>query len=177
MAKYAAFLRGINVSGRTAKKEQLIAACEACGFEDVTTFRASGNVLFSASGRAKPDVKRIELALEAELGYESLVFLRSAAQLTKVAAAKPFSSNQVSASKGKLQIAFLPKKPTKANAKKALALALESDPLALGEAELFWLPAAGTQESELDQKALYKLLGPWTMRTMGTVEQISAKLC
>ena len=46
MAGYAAFLRGINVSGRKALKEQLVAAFEACGFEDISTFRASGNVLF-----------------------------------------------------------------------------------------------------------------------------------
>ncbi|HYH61018.1 MAG TPA: DUF1697 domain-containing protein [Solirubrobacterales bacterium] len=177
MAAYAAFLRGINVSGRRVKKEELITAFEACGFDEVSTFRASGNVLFEAPGRAKPDAKEIESALEAELGFASQVFIRSAAQLAKVAGAKPFSPKQLSASKGKLQVAFLPKKPTKAKADKALALQLESDPLALGAAELFWLPAAGTQESELEQKALYGLLGPWTMRTVGTVEQIAAKLC
>ena len=122
-------------------------------------------------------MREIESALEAELGFESRVFLRSAAQLSKVAEAKPFSPKQLDASKGKLQVAFLEKKPAKAKAAKAMELALDTDPLALGAAELFWLPAAGTQESELDQKALYALLGPWTMRTVGTVGQIAAKLC
>ena len=32
-------------------------------------------------------------------------------------------------------------------------------------------------DSELDLKALETALGPWTMRTMGTIEQIAAKHC
>ena len=65
----------------------------------------------------------------------------------------------------------------KAKAAEALALELESDPLSLEGTELLWLPAAGTQTSDLDLKALERAVGPWTMRTMGTVEQIAAKLC
>jgi len=154
-----------------------VAAFGACGFEEVSTFRASGNVLFEAPGNSKPKQAGMESALEAELGFEVPVFLRSAAQLAKIAALEPFSAKQVKASKGKLQVAFLPKKPTKAEAAEALALELESDPLSLEATELLWLPAAGTQTSELNLKALERAVGPWTLRTMGTVEQIAAKLC
>ena len=177
MATYAAFLRGINVGGHKARKEHLVAAFEECGLEDVSTFRASGNVIFEAPARPKPDTRRMEAALQAELGYAVPVFLRSASQLEKVAAAKPFSAKHLKASKGKLQVAFLPKKPATGKAKEALAMALESDPLALVGTELYWLPASGTQETDLNLKSLEKLVGPWTMRTMGTVEQIAVKLC
>ena len=129
VARYAAFLRAINVGGRTATKDRLVAPFEACGFVNVSTFRASGNVLFEAPGNSKPKQAEIESALEAELGFEVPVFLRSAAQLAKIAALDPFSAKQLKASKGKLQVAFLPKKPTKAEAAEALALELESDPL------------------------------------------------
>lgn len=176
MAKYAAFLRGINVGGHKALKGQLTGAFEACGFQEVSTSRASGNVLFKAPGRTKPGEAKLEAALESELGYASQVFIRSASQVAKVAAAKPFGARQLAASNGKLQVAFLSKPPTGDKRERALALALESDPLALTRSELFWLPAAGTLDSDLDQKALYGFLGPWTMRTMGTVEQIAAKL-
>ncbi len=145
--------------------------------KNVSTFRASGNVLFEAPGKAKPKQAEMESALEAELGFEVPVFLRSAAQLAKIAALEPFSAKQLKASKGKLQVAFLPKKPAKAKAAEALALELESDPLFLEGTELLWLPAAGTQTSDLNLKALERAVGPWTMRTMGTVEQIAAKLC
>jgi uncharacterized protein (DUF1697 family) len=57
----------------------------------------------------------------------------------------------------------------------ALALATDSDRIAFGERELYWLPSGGTLESALDQKALGALLGPSTMRTKGTVDQLAAK--
>ena len=177
MAAYAAFLRGINVSGHRATKGQLVSAFEECGLGSVSTFRASGNVIFEAPARPRPDPKQMEDALLAELGFEVPVFLRSASQLAKVAASEPFSEKQLKRSKGKLQVAFLPRRPGKGKAREALDLQLDSDPLALVTTELYWLPASGTQQTALDLKALEKLLGPWTMRTMGTVQQLAAKLC
>ena len=177
MTSYAAFLRAINVGGRQATGDRLVAAFEECGFENVSTFRASGNVLFEAPGKAKPKQADMEAALESELGFEVPVFVRSAAQLSKIAALEPFSARQLKASKGKLQVAFLPKRPAKAKAAEALALELESDPIALEGTELLWLPAEGTQTSDLHLRGLERAVGPWTMRTMGTVEQIASKLC
>lgn len=176
MASYAAFLRAINVGGRRATKDRLVAAFAACGFENVSTFRASGNVLFEASGRVNPKEAGIEPALEAELGYPVPVFVRSAQRLAEIAALEPFTPKQVRTSKGKLQVVFLPKTPSKPDAAAALALELESDPLAIDGSELIWLPAGGTQTTELDLGALEAVLGPWTMRTMGTVERVAAKL-
>jgi len=177
VASYAAFLRGINVSGRRATKAQLTPAFEACGFESVSTFRASGNVLFEQPGRTKPKASDIEAALEREIGFSSQVFLRSAGRLAEVSELDPFTSKQVKASKGKLQVIFLEKKPSKSATDRALKFELDSDPIAIDGSELLWLPAEGTQTTELDLKGLWSVLGPWTMRTMGTVEQIAAKLC
>ena len=56
-----------------------------------------------------------------------------------------------------------------------LALATDADRLAFGDREVFWLPAGGTQDSALDQKAIGKLLGSTTMRTKGTIDQLVAK--
>ena len=56
-----------------------------------------------------------------------------------------------------------------------LRLATDADALAFGERELYWLPSGGTQESELDLKAIGKELGLTTMRTKGTVDQMAAK--
>jgi hypothetical protein len=50
--RYAAFLRGINVGGRRVTGQQLCAPIEALGFQEVTSFLASGNVtLATASTR------------------------------------------------------------------------------------------------------------------------------
>ena len=72
---------------------------------------------------------------------------------------------------------MLPGKPSAAARKEALALASDEDLLAIDGRELYWLPQARMFDSELDLKALEALVGPWTMRTMGTIEQIAAKHC
>jgi len=113
--------------------------------------------------------------LREELGYAVPVFVRSAAEIDKVAAREPFTAKQRQASEGKLQVAFLPRKLSGPEARNALALATE-EPLAIEGQELYWLPKAGTKDSDVDLRALEKLVGPWTMRTMGTVEQMAAKL-
>ena len=56
-----------------------------------------------------------------------------------------------------------------------LELASDEDRLAFGERELYWLPSGGTQRSALDLKAIGALLGPTTMRTKGTIDQLAAK--
>jgi hypothetical protein len=97
--------------------------------------------------------------------------------VAEIAAHDPFDARRVAASAGKLQVALLPAKPGAAARRKGLALAGERDPLAIRGRELYWLPGAGTLESELDLKSLESALGPWTMRTMGTIEQIAARHC
>ena len=176
MSAYAAFLRGINVGGHRVTRDQLCAPFEDLGFEGVTTFRASGNVLFRA--KREPVARmaaRIEGALREALGYEVRVFLRSAAEVRAIAELQPFPPALVESSKGKLQVVLLPRKPPRAAQRGVMALATDEDRLAFGERELLWLPSGGISESDLDLKAIERLVGPTTMRTMGTVEQIAGK--
>ncbi len=175
MTEHVAFLRGINVGGHSASKEQLRAAFERLGFEGVSTFRASGNVLFNA-GSGQPSSEAIERELALEMGYDVPVFLRSATQVRAVAAFEPFSRAQLSASTGKLQVSFLSKRPAKADRAKALKLATEDDPLAFEGSEIYWLPKGMMRDSGLDLKRLELLLGASTMRTKGTIELIAQRL-
>lgn len=178
MGRYVAFLRGMNLGGRRITNEGLRAEFEALGLEDVATFRASGNVVFSAGkGGEAALTKRIEAGLSDALGYEVPVFLRSCAELAEIAAGEPFEAKLVAASKGKLQVTFLAKAPAAAARKKVLARSTDADRLAISARELYWLPSGGISESDLDLKAIDTALGSGTMRTMGTVEQIAAKHC
>lgn len=176
MDRYVAFLRGMNLGGRRIKNTELREEFEALGFADVACFRASGNVVFAAERASEAKLTtQVEAGLGEALGYEVPVFLRSAAELSALAAHEPFDAGAVSASKGKLQVALLPGKPA-ANARKvALAEATDEDRLVLEGRELYWLPSGGISKSDLDLKTVESALGPWTMRTMGTVEQIVAK--
>jgi uncharacterized protein (DUF1697 family) len=179
MARYVAFLRGMNLGGRRITNEELGKAFEDLGLAEVATFRASGNVVFDGpDGVGEEDLAtRIEAGLAGSLGYEVPVFLRSCEQVAAIAAREPFSAAQLKASAGKLQVAMLPGEPGKLARGEALALASEEDRLAIEGSELFWLPSGGISDSGLDLKTLEAELGPWTMRTMGTVEQIAARHC
>jgi uncharacterized protein (DUF1697 family) len=177
MARYAAFLRGINVGGHRITNDELRAACEAVGLEDVATFRASGNVIFTAGDGQDPKaiVDRIETGLGGTLGYEVPVFLRTAAEVTAIAGHQPFPAELVEASAGKLQVSLLAATPSAQARKTVLALADDEDRLAIRGRELYWLPSGGMMESELDQDAIEAALGLSTRRTKGTMEQVAAK--
>ncbi len=176
MARYAAFLRGMNIGGRRITNRDLAAAVAGLGFEEVETFRASGNVIFAGEGGGEAATAiRLESGLGDALGYEVPVFLRSAAEVTAIAAQEPFDPAAVTASAGKLQVALLLEKPPAKGRREALALATDADRLAIEGRELYWLPSGGMAESELDLNAIGAALGLMTMRTMGTIEQVAAK--
>jgi uncharacterized protein (DUF1697 family) len=176
MQRYVAFLRGMNLGKRRIKNEELREAFEALELAEVACFRASGNVVFAAEGSEEGALaQRIETGLDERLGYAVPVFLRNAAALRKIAAQEPFDAAQLSASKGKPQVAFLPTAAKGAARKQAIDMATDEDRLTIAGRELYWLPSGGISESELDLKALEATLGPWTMRTKGTVDQIAAK--
>lgn len=178
MNRYVAFLRGMNLGRRRIKNEELRAHFEAIGLEEVSTFRASGNVIFATPKREAEGklASRVEAALDERLGYDVPVFLRSAEEIAAVAGQQPFAAAKVKMSKGKLQVSLLKKKPSAAAKKKALALGSDADLLAIEGRELYWLPSGGLLESDLDLKAIEKLLGADTRRTMGTVEEIARRV-
>ena len=173
MPTHAAFLRGINLRGRRATGDMLRAPFEELGFDEVNVFRASGNVVF-ASAR-KPATARIEEALEAALGYEVAVILRTGDEVRAIARHRPFDPELVERSNGKLQVWLLARKPTAAVQEELLAYATDEDRLAFGERELYWLPSGNMRDSGLDVRGIEKRLGTTTMRTKGTMEQIAAK--
>jgi len=179
MARYVAFLRGMNLGNRRIKNPELVAHFEAMGLEDVATFRASGNVVFvDPAGEAESKLqKRLEKELDERLGYDVAVFLRSAKEVAAIAAREPFDAKAIKASKGKPQVVLLGRKPS-AKAKVAVeALCPEGDLMVVEDREPHWLPTVGLSETEVDTKALDKALGKGTTRTAGTIEQIAAKYC
>ena len=169
MPRYAAFLRGINVGGTRVTGDDLCAPFTALGFEDVTTFRASGNVIFDAPREpATKLAKRIEEALAEELGFtRAVTFIRTAAEMRALAQDDPFPRRPDQ----KLQVMFTLKKPPA----KVLEYATASDQLKIGKKELYWAPEGRMTDSELDLKAVEKLLGPNTVRTKGTIDEIAER--
>lgn len=82
---YVALLRGINVGGNNLiKMSALREAFEALGFTGVTTYIASGNVVFEARGTKAALTKTIEAALSKTFAYESKIVVVSAKDLALV---------------------------------------------------------------------------------------------
>ena len=176
MPRYAAFLRGINVGGHRVKSGELCSHLEALGLSEVAAFRASGNVVFEAGKEPRAALTaRIEEGLQNSLGYAVKTFLRTASEVRGIAGHEPFDPALVEASRGKVQVAMLPKPAPKGAQAKVTALATAEDRLAFGGRELYWLPSGGIMESDLDLATIERLVGPTTMRTKGTVDQLAAK--
>lgn len=177
MSTSVAFLRGMNLGGRRITNDELARHVAALGFTGVRTFRASGNVVLDAPDGAAPTAvaATLETGLSAALGYAVPVFVRDAAAVQAIAAQEPFPPEVVSASTGKLQVAFLHDAPGPAAVARALAVATPDDLLAVSGSQLYWLPARGVGRSELDLRSIEAALGPMTVRTMGTVRELTAK--
>jgi uncharacterized protein (DUF1697 family) len=164
------------VGGHRITSEELRSRFQEMGFRDVETFRASGNVVFAAGEEAPAAITaRVQEGLAASLGYEVSTFLRSAGEVRAIAALRPFAPARLAASAGRMQVVLLSKRAATATREQVLSLATGQDGLAFGERELYWLPRAGTMDSELDLKMLERLLGQMTIRTKGTVEQFAGR--
>ena len=175
-ARYAVFLRGMNLGGRRITNEDLCAAVTGCGFTAVEAYQAAGNLVLSAKGRDDAAVRtRLERGLLAALGYAVPTFVRDEGELREIVGRTPFAAAALARSGGKPQVALLQEAPTKQARAGVLALAGDDDALVLVEREIHWLSKHGVGRSELDWKRIEKLVGPATVRTAGTLERMLAK--
>lgn len=179
-SSHVAFLRAVNVGGRTARKEQLVAAAQTAGATDVTTFIASGNLLF-ARGTLEDDRRSMEAALESallhELGFTTEVFVRSRAELLVLAAGDPFDG-AVDLDSGTYNVGFLHEPLDPGAATSLLGLSSEADRLATTGREVHWHTIGKMSESVLFQRpTIDSVTGvPITLRNIRTVRRLADKL-
>lgn len=91
MTRWVCLLRGINVGGNNLIKMTALAEClRSAGLQEVSTYIASGNVLFAhASADAAKLTGKIEQVLSKQFGYEARVVLRSHRELQRIVAKRP----------------------------------------------------------------------------------------
>jgi uncharacterized protein (DUF1697 family) len=108
---YVAFLRGINVGGRSLiKMTDLRKVFAKIGFTNVRTMLASGNVVFSSAQMdEKAIVDEIRLGLKKTLKNDIGVALRSLDELKKLRSADPFKGIAVTPSI-RLYVTFMAEK-------------------------------------------------------------------
>lgn len=95
MTAYVALLRAVNVAG-TGKlpMAELRAMGEACGFTNVRTYIASGNLLFDSDLSEEQVTAAIGAKVEAFFGKRVPVFVRSATEMKAIADSNPFSDER-----------------------------------------------------------------------------------
>jgi uncharacterized protein (DUF1697 family) len=177
MARYIAFLRGINVGGHKVKMDDLRKWFQVLDLDNVATFIASGNVIFE-TGKTKPATltARIERQLQDELGYEVRTFLRTDAELARIADREPFADLEPADGDSRY-IAFLYKRPSTAAAETVTALSNDTDRVVVHDRELYWHVRGRMADSTLGPPILEKALGsvPATVRNLNTVQRLAAK--
>jgi uncharacterized protein (DUF1697 family) len=91
--RYVALLRGINVGGKTLIKMADLKACvEALGLDGVSTFIASGNVLFETGRRDAAKLEsELERAIERRFGVPVKVVVLDRASYARIVKAIPSS--------------------------------------------------------------------------------------
>jgi uncharacterized protein (DUF1697 family) len=177
VARYAAFLRGINLGRRRVTGDELCAPFGDVGLTDVHSFLASGNVVFTAGRRDEDGLRAdLEAKLEERLGWPVLVFLRHEDELAEIVGRRPFGAAELAGSEGKPQVILLAATPDPRAAEEAVGLATDGDLLVLEGRELHWLPPAGLSTSQLPVPALERLVGPTTTRTANTLTRLHAKI-
>jgi uncharacterized protein (DUF1697 family) len=105
MTVYVALLGGVNVGGRSLKMDALRASAARCGFDDVSTFIQSGNVIFRSRLGAAAVTTRLHDAILEDSGIDTRIATRTAAQLREVAARNPLLDR--SDDPTKLSVTFL----------------------------------------------------------------------
>jgi uncharacterized protein (DUF1697 family) len=173
MARYIAFLRGINVGGHKVKMDELRGLFESLDLDNVATFIASGNVIFDSNAAAGPLQKRIENHLREALGYDVPTFLRTDAELARIAE-QPFPDLEGG---GTSYVAFLDRRPPAPARRAVTASSNDVDHLVVHNREIYWHIRGGLMDSTLGTTGLEKALGsvPTTLRNVNTVRRLAAK--
>lgn len=173
--RYFAFLRAINTGGRRLSNDQLMEPFVRLGLRDVAAYQAAGNLTFLSDDPDAVRAERLAAAASEAFGFDSPVFVRSHAELSAVARAKPFSDGEVARTEGRIQVSFMYNAPGETAIAQALALVASGERVVFSDREWFWLPVRGVSDSQLPVRTIEELVGPMTMRTLGTIPRMLAK--
>ena len=112
MAKYVAFLRGINVGGHhKVPMKELKDILQNMGFKNIITLLNSGNVIFETNQAKISELEsQIAQQLNSSFGFPIPVIIRSAENLKQLILSNPFSGIEIT-NETRLYISFLRNKP------------------------------------------------------------------
>lgn len=176
MSQWIAFLRAINVGGHTVKMDRLRQLFESLGLTRVETYIASGNVLFETTEADSRLLKeQIETRLNEALGYKVDAFLRTPAELARIARCAPFQPDAIEKATA-FNVAFLYAALDEVARQKLLALRTDIDDFGVHGREVYWLCRKRQSESAFSNAVLERTVGRRsTLRGMKTLRKMVEK--
>src|SRR4029079_9894025 len=90
MARMVALMGAVSVGGRMLPMAELRALCAELGWSDVATYIQSGNLVFSAPGKAEEIEEILEKAIKKTFGIDVPVIARSKAEWARYPGLNPF---------------------------------------------------------------------------------------
>lgn len=170
--KYVAFLRGINVGGKTSiKMETLRKVFVSLGFENVKSYIQSGNVVFETDETNEEKlIGIIENAVETNF-FKTPVMVRSIAEIKDAVKNNPFANEEFE--DRLFHLVFLSAKLSDEKVELLLANDKENEKFAVRNREVYCLLREGVADSLLGKKYIEnKLKTPATARNWRTVNKI-----
>jgi uncharacterized protein (DUF1697 family) len=177
VAVYVALLRGINVGGKNLIKMPALKECfELGGFEDVTTYIQSGNVLFRATGSTSALANRIEKMLTKTFDYQATAVVRSRTQMRSTVEKAPRGFG-AEPKRYLCDVAFLKEPLTASSALKEVPLREEVDEAWAGRGALYLrrLSSRATQ-SRINRIASLPIYKNMTLRSWSTTTRLLAMM-
>jgi uncharacterized protein (DUF1697 family) len=177
MPRYVALLRGINVGGHRVKMDHLRSLFGDMGFDDVATFIASGNVIFSTPSEDPSELESaIEKHLHGALGYEVATFVRTPAELLDTIDIRGDEANDPDHS---VYVTFTQSAPADTVRNVLVALESGNDRFEFHGREVYWLICGKLSASPLfkgnDVAKVMKSV-PHTARNITSLQKLLAKL-
>ena len=172
MTRLLALLRAVNVGGRKLPMARLRDVCASLGWRDVATYIQSGNVVFTADGKAEAIETELERAIEQEFGLDVPVIVRSAAQWARLADSNPFA-NAAAEAPNRLQLLVSKRPPARDAAQKLMERALAGEQVEAVPGGLWFHFPEGVARSKLTPSLFDKACGsPATGRNYRTVQRL-----
>jgi uncharacterized protein (DUF1697 family) len=172
VARLIVLLRGVNlVSRNRISMPDLREALEVAGFEDVSTYVQSGNVVLTSEATAKQVGRDVQRLIADRFGLDIAVVVRTRAQLAAVVKRNPFG--KVAKNPKLYQVTFLEKAPAAELVRKLEAVAAGKEQVAHFGRELYAWHPDGVARSKLAALMAGKGLGiTGTARNWRTVTKL-----
>jgi uncharacterized protein (DUF1697 family) len=175
MARFVAFLRAVNLGKRQVAMATARQVLTDLGFEEVSSFVNSGNLLFTSDGKASDHEVAIRAALEDIYGFEITTFVRTAAQVRALATDKPFGV----IAPGHTHFGLLPLTKLTAKEKEAVeGMSNSHDEVVVVGRDVHWLIRSKSTETTLGPKSWRDALpnNPTTARNTTMLARLVDKL-